>query len=1751
MEKYGVKSTHDALKTKLIDYVKAQYLGESRLLYEACEDIINEEGILFQESYVESNPAYEVCEDGIQNANIPQNIKEILGKMVEAKLGVFRNPYKHQIKALEAFYENHDLFVTTGTGSGKTECFMWPMVSNLTNEASTNKKSWKQRGIRALMLYPMNALVSDQVSRLRRMIGVGDEGEGFGQVFYDCTEDESTRIPQFGMYTGRTPYSGDKSKGKDTELADTLNRDLLSQDESIKKVLKDIGKYPAKKDFDGFVEALYESKHITNDLDAELMTRQEMQQSCPDILITNYSMLEYTLLRPIEKSIWEQTKCWLDTDEENKLIIIIDEAHMYRGAAGGEVALLIRRLLFRIGISRDKVKFIMTSASVPVGSEKEVIEFANDISAGNGKNSNFEIIRGYSQSIVFPGRYDMSAVELASLPIDEFALDEDSKLKGINTFAKKFDKKIDIEKYELGRHWLYNHLMEFTPMLKVMSLCRGNAVAFNQLAKEVFPKDSNMISEKAIEVLLSIAPLARNNEGQVLFPARLHMMFRGLQGISVCSNPDCTHGLHVEGLKVGKIHLGKSSNVCSHCSGKVYELVNDRRCGALFLKAFMYDDVNGARYIWNEPGNKFDGSMKEVHLYIIPEDGKYAKSNETIVGWLNAYTGKLYFDDTYANEKGFLHVAYNNKELMGKPGMLTFNKCPKCEKIHMNASDFITKGNESFYNIVSEQLKIQAPRIFDEEKLKKSPNAGRKVLLFSDSRQRAAGLAIDLTKSADDEAMRKVIVLAAKKLLTWAEENHREPSMDKLYTVFLHLAYTNNLQLFYGGNNEDFNKNLETIGKRIKYAKRRKRSLNYEDIKNEFKEVPELYQLHLLKLLCSSYISLTDLALGYVMPCSEDREMDVMDNLEENGIEMDIEEFKLLFSAWANHIMKDTFSLDETISKEVRENVRVGRMPRYGLKPDKGLPRHIKKIIESKEYGNSEKKINVIYDCLKSYTTIPKGEENSYLNLSYIKLVVNENQKWIYCNKCSGVFHSDLWGCCAHCGSDNLIEMDEIDLGRLDFWRKPVVDAVYTEGEKQIASINTEEHTAQLSHIDQRDETWSKTENYEMRFQDVEIGNQPVVDILSCTTTMEVGIDIGSLTAVGLRNIPPMRENYQQRAGRAGRRGTSISTIVTYTDNGPHDSHYFLHPSEIISGDVRAPWIDLNNKKLIKRHVNIVMLNEYLKRLNLGMDKLSIKEFFNLHLQKFKVFVNNRNLSSTEEGVLLPIGISYDVESGKSELLQLLEKIKTKYEKYPEDYEDERQNIRPIMDVLYDESVLPTYSFPKNVVSFFIEDRYGKKVKFRPSRSLDQAISEYAPGRVIKVDKKTYKSGGIYNFHSKFRKGYFDKPARPYFENKEYSKDLFSCKNKSCGWFGLSLPQDNKCPFCGNNEISKRNFLKPWGFAPVNATSVSESRSESTMSYAELPCYSATPSKDDMNDTNFKYIKRADRADQALIVLNKGPGDKGFLICKDCGAAITGEEEFDRSVKKPYKSTKSLKACFHNDVDNFVLGHEFMTDMVVYEFELDRNKINTDTEELWISSAALTLAEAMVLAAGRVLDVEFNEIKSGYRLRYSREKVFVDIYLFDSLSSGAGYSSEVSHRTDEVIDKTLEILNDCDCESSCHNCINHFWNQRIQSKLNRNLAIQLLEWGIQGKMASAFTLEEQRKIFNPVKKVLEMDGEVSVSDNREMIVVSKYGKEIPILVYPVMWNIHGVKASSNALMFSDAMINKALPEVYHEINTEL
>ena len=322
----------------------------------------------------------------------------------------------------------------------------------------------------------MNALVSDQVSRLRRMIG--DPDERFIKIFRNICGDE-VRRPQFGMYTGRTPYPGvQPSTEQDRKLEKTLARMSFPQSDSEKEFFNHLlkeGKIPAKADMNQFLQGLHDSKHIPNDDDAELITRFEMQQFCPDILITNYSMLEYMLLRPREQKIWNDTREWLASNSENKLMFVIDEAHMYRGSSGGEVALLIRRLFHKLGISRDRVQFILTTASMPNKSQQDVdsvMKFANELTASDTA-TRFCYLTGEREVIDGQLKYDIPAELLLNSDPGQFEDRDEVKLSALLSFWRQLDGfDSGITSLESVYNWMYEILsitVRFMSSLRIVA----------------------------------------------------------------------------------------------------------------------------------------------------------------------------------------------------------------------------------------------------------------------------------------------------------------------------------------------------------------------------------------------------------------------------------------------------------------------------------------------------------------------------------------------------------------------------------------------------------------------------------------------------------------------------------------------------------------------------------------------------------------------------------------------------------------------------------------------------------------------------------------------------------------------------------------------------------------------------------------------------------------------------------------------------------------------------------------------------------------------------------------------------------------------------------------------------------------------------------------------------------------------------------------------------------------------------------
>ena len=1737
----GAFYVHQRLKNNLVNYLKSQYLGQTEVLLNACSEQMEVPGNLWSHPYIESSPAYETVEDGIRQASIPEYLKCFFEDMARKELGVYSSPFRHQIDALEKAYAGKDLFVSTGTGSGKTECFMWPLLSRLVSEA-TSSTMWSNRGVRVIIMYPMNALVADQISRLRKMIG--DPENSFLSIFLNTVGHE-VRRPQFGMYTGRTPYPGPQTdNNQDCALADSLERLLpRSEDDPYYQLLLKSGKIPAKSNLKRFIEQLSDGRHETSPDDAELITRFEMQKICPDILITNYSMLEYMLLRQREDAIWDQTREHLASNPNEKLLFIIDEAHMYRGSSGGEVALLIKRLMSRLDINRDRVQFILTTASMPQATDEDknaVRSFACELTSAPNMDS-FALIGKNSFKPTYIISKDISCDQLADVSLERMEESEMDRLAEMNRFISAISShETDFSSMEDVSIWLSEHITEYIPFQILLNECRGQAVSLEELASKIYPGCANAM--KAIDAMLTIAPLAHNKSGNVLFPARMHMLFRGFHGIYACVNPDCPKNNQGNGLHLGDVFLSDHHIVCPTCGSRVYELYTDRRCGALFLHGFV-SSTSGKQYLWTHKGEFFgDGQMKELHLYL-PMDGDSIPpisrgSSSQYRCWLDMSSGYLTFNDADEGKPGFRELWYSipaKKRGQELPDLFTFGKCPKCKSnfSHTKISGFSTRGNEPFYNIIQSQFQEQSPASAEKEQDERLPNDGRKVLLFSDSRQKAARLARDMSISSDSWAIRKLFMLAAIDLTNDKKNSDSDPVLDDVYSYNVREAAKQNVYLFSNESNTAF-ESAKDWYRRIPPSGTRRRSPSIHRM--PLVDAPQEMQEHILRLFCTPYNTLTDSGLCHLAP-EYNCMCQAMMVLQEKGIVVTEEEFTEVFSAVSRNLLVNHIALCPQVREEWRLNVsfKYGNED-FGVDDFSSLPAVAAKLLG---FESEKSKQQAWMDAIKLFMTPGQDNPNRYFfNPSKLMIQVGLDHTWYRCRRCAKISPYLLKNHCQICGSDQINEVKNFEPEA--FWRDGILRAINGE---PIRVMDTEEHTAQLSHKDQRENVWAQTEEYEMRFQDMIRDNERPIDILSSTTTMEVGIDIGSLVAVGLRNMPPMRENYQQRAGRAGRRGASLSTIVTFAEGGPHDSFYFSNPQPMLRGDPRRPWIDTKSDKLIARHLNLIVMNDTVRKMGYNLDSLSVVDFFNEDWVSVTEHIKGCNIE--KEVSMFDSNYERLVSSFRNELMGNLLILSAKVEQHPDIYGKglPQHKQKSMLDALYEEGIIPTYSFPKDVVSTYIEKPNGT-IEQQVDRGLDVAISEYAPGRSIVVNKKTYVIGGLYR-HSD--NNYGSRQTSKFLSDRNYVKELRKCNN--CSWFGFSDDiSDDNCPFCNSpGLLNIPPMVRPWGFAPRNnkaeAANVIEEYSAS-----DTPQYSTVPDESLLEPiSGFSAIQKAVRKDQRIILMNTGNEEDGFTICRECGAAVPGNDPSElRGLKRPGAGIN--QQCLHQYTLHMYLGYDFLTDMLVLTFSLPKITVETQLKDaqVWLTKAATTTAEALRKAATIMLDIEYNEIQAGYRIRHNEQFAFVDIYLYDSLSSGAGYCTQLGAYTEELLEQTKKVLSECVCESACQECLKHYRNQRLHMNLDRFAAMELIEFGRDNHLPPILDAFSTKKALNPLATLLGSYG-VHIESNDDDIFLSMGQAQRKCIVYPAMMKRRREWSMNNVLSLSKESLKYAKPYAMKQI----
>jgi len=1779
-DQYIIHNIIESLNKTLISYLEMKYhIKDESLIQQRHKLLTRKKNIVYRPPYVEATPIYKQLKS-YKDLDINPIVKQVIISISTMNVGIYPTPYKHQTDTLKAFFNDQkDIIISTGTGSGKTESFLMPILGNCAIEANERPDSARKNGCRAILLYPLNALVNDQLGRLRKIFG---NIEVANIISNNCG-----RMFRFGAYNSRTPYPGPRSSQKDTQYIKPLFKDFYLNREFYdrKNQLTNMGKWPAK-DLDSFYGKNFETSEInksgkhyssyqwnkrlkTQILDRELLTRHEMHITCPDILITNYSMLEYMLMRPIERPIFQQTKNWLASDKRNELIIVIDEAHTYRGTGGAEVALLIRRLQARLDIPRERIRFILTSASL--GEKNDIIEFAHDFTGLSKKSSNrkFEVITGEQETRTGAKNGTKSEAEsLASFNVQQFLnfnIDKGMAIECVNNLAQKLGWNDN--NLKSLHQYLYDNLTGFGPAETLIKTISDKPVEFTKLSKIIFPNASNSIQEKATSALLSLCTFAkRESDGRVLLPTRIHLFYRGLSGLYACINPNCNSRLDYEqgSYLLGTLHITPRTHC--NCGGRVYELITHQDCGSAFIKGYINNDKGD--FLLHEPaGNIGREISKELIEIILLVENVKTPFGDVAQIHIDIQTGKIIRGKTPKDKINYLqaYVANKRSERINGKEIITFDKCPVCErnisKSPYKMMSFTTKGEGAFANLVKSQIIHQPPQYKENQN---NPNAGRKSLIFSDGRQKAARLALFIPREVELDSFRQVICLATQELKNCNRESRLTTD---LYLAFIAVISKYHLQFFDQKDQHDLRQHIQ------RFKDDYESDLSDAIIDRWDVTAPPQYYEALLRQLCHPFYSLQATTIGYVKP-SKRAEKLLFKNCLSITEKLTTEDINNITLTWINDLLKD-YAFNKSIPS-LQRNRAANYYKAWG---HSGKFRLSMKNILRENYSMDIDLINKLQNIL-CQRLCDNDNDRYFLSPTNICLVVDLKRKWYHCKNCAYISPVIVANRCPQCSSNDikfLTPNDPYIKSRKRFFRDPVLDA-FEGGHPR--HITAEEHTAQLSQKDSG-ELYATTEKHELRFQDIILDdNEGPIDVLSCTTTMEVGVDIGSLVAVGLRNVPPQLENYQQRAGRTGRRGASISTVITYAQGGHHDSYYFHNPEKIIAGQSRKPVINISNEKIAKRHVHAFLFQTFFHD---SIDKGNVK--VNPTSNLFSVLGNTKDFFNNNQNELVNFNAfvewireyeSLHNTSLSNDILKWLPDIqlpkgvisKTKWlDKIVNDLINRLNNIKlnnndseEFLNYLFDNNFLPTYAFPRDLVSFIVEEKKQAKIniKEQTQRNIALALSEYAPGRLIVINKTTYRSGGI---TSNLAKSNDINKAEQLF-NSSQLKLYVHCT--CCSYVQDTFSENNSivpnCPICDGKVVSA-DMLVPERFHPEAAKPIEEYEDEQEITYAGSAQFPIPVGEENLGKwkkvgQNGKYIHAHDRR---LVIVNTGKGfntDVGFEICVKCGAAIPINSKFSLNTKhkRPYLLNKYNGLC-SGETRQVILGTTFLSDLLLVRIPVRKQfsiNMKSSINRNALEEALRSLAEALLLSASIVLDVDPAEFRAGFRIvpNPGKKAIDGDIYLFDSLSGGAGYSDQAGEHIYDILHNTMDILKNCigQCERSCQDCLRHYGNQYWHDHLDRYLALDLLDYVLTGKIPENISVSKQKKYLLGLKRLLELDG-YELKEGKDVpyyIVIS--GKKIYISI------CHGLmepEYNKNAIVINKYFLDRNLAGAYQMIKEKI
>lgn len=1699
--------TFAQIKEALAQYLETAYRISHPAVFAERGRILRGRGVVAQMPFIESTPSFPTSR---KLADLERDFTDILpaglAELVQHGVPVDRFAlYRHQEEALlAAFGARPNLLVATGTGSGKTEAFLLPILADILSEAKnweptlgpprpgeydsmagawlhSRRHEVRTAALRAIILYPMNALVNDQLSRLRRILSRAESPDWQRRNL-------SGNVVHFGMYTGLSKPTG--------HWTEAVRRDRFA------KYLEDI-----REDWENLRPDLRETGNWPRPDSPEMLCRWDIQAAPPDILVTNYSMLEYMLVRPIEAPIFEETRRWLERTPEARLTLVVDEAHTYTGALGTEVAYLVRRLKERLGIrpGSDKFRAIATTASVPEGADEQLRRFTSDLFGEPEERFTLVQVRMPSPN----ADRTPSPATLSAYAAFQRSFDIHDPFPAIESLASDLnlgpvDHTVDPQ---VALHALLEHGED---VRWVRERTARRATLLDDLADECWGAlGTAEAREEATAGILAAGSFSRAvalADTPPLLSMRIHAFFRGISGIWACMDPDCP-ALPAEerGRRpCGRLYTDPRPWCTSACGARVLELFSCRHCGLLFLGGIP-DGTRGSLWPWSDDLSGERESVDEFRVFGVERPDPHATASaRSMRTTLHVHPGEAFARETYEIE-----AAKENDEVVSHFP----SQCPRCKEYRQPGADgreviepLRTKGPQSFAAVVENGLRHQ-PRTAKGV----APNFGRKALLFSDSRMEAAKLAADLRSGHDGDLFRQLLYrvlyscAVCKGSGTVVEERPfvigkpRETvcrecddcggsgkaavaaplSFGELRRRVVDLQFTLGVNPT-GGEIPDFFSRLGAGDQAC-----------YEEAERRF-------NVDLRREVSERRFSLEPLGLASWRVRLPEH-FGSFDPLTEAETHVFVQAVARILATERAVLPPEPFKPWEWPKDLVKEHDRLVIIPAkakgsrpivpYNLSHYRKLGRYVIAVAEALARegrlvgaAGAERWVKELHWPLWNTLTglkvlqwagakiddkVPHG-----LRLdSFVLYPVGETVE--RCRACAYVMSQALLSICVRCGqATESVHATELS----NYYRLAAFYSLPGSGYDDPFPLRAVEHTAQIESEEARnEERW-----FQDLFHDHQNPHDHRVDVLSVTTTMEMGIDIGSLLCVGLRNVPPSVANYQQRAGRAGRRGSSIATVLTFAQQRSHDQYYFERPPEIVTEPPRVPALYLNNEVIARRHVRSLVLQDFfVATLGPGAGGGLFAAWGTV--SDYEVHGRGRLLAqhvTDRRGNLLARVGAVVAPALETELEQWIDAIRDEVAEVVAKHDP----ASGLLEELVTAGLLPKYAFPVDVVSLAIPTAHDAMVKAGefPSgdgmqRDLKIALAEYAPGAEVLrgtfPNTYKYRSVGVYD---------------PFAKHPDYSPtgvllECDDCQSVQVLAVGDEVPDE--CAECHGFNLSALPYLRPPGFT-VDSALPDGGRERYQGEGRERSGYTS-PARLLIGQTSFTSGEPAGAYAANLNTLvrrgelfasNKGPDRNfpGYLICPDCGRALDPSDprphHYPADVPPHWGYARGPRAgrwCPNrNRFDNqVILGHRFVSEVILFGVDLppsmDAPFAEVSGRAVWYSLGTL-----LANAATRVLQINPGELKTGVRpvLRVPG-RVHGEVFLYDDVPGGAGYARAVADDLESILDKALELGRTCtnpSCAGACYQCMYDFRNQQLHPMLDRSLGTAALEFILGG-----------------------------------------------------------------------------------------